>query len=405
MAGNDKSVVRTGEGTLTLVMVLTLLALLASIYLNHLHYKVHTDASFSSMCALSEEVNCETVALSPYSISLGLPVSYWGIIAHVLYFLVGGLALLDTRRGRAGGARGWAVLVIMAACGIVVSALLLNVSHFVIRSVCPFCVAVYVINLAIAATIAVHLLRRRRKVAQMFLTDLRGFLARPALALFAVPVLMIAGGYVFYPMIYDTGSCPGERAGELCTEPYTYGKHDAPIRIIEYSDYECPYCGMTHFSLRRAVETYPEDVVLVHVHFPLDMSCNDLVKRPFHENACDAARAAVCAQRQDRFWEYNDYLFTHQKQIGRIPYERIASGLGLDARAFRECMQDPSSLEEVMVDIEKATKTQLVTQGQVGTPIIYINEKGHMGAIHWEDLDRYLRQNFDLDPAPEESNP
>lgn len=402
MAERDRTAAGRGEGALVLVLVLALLALLVSLYLNHLHYKVHTDASFSSLCSLSEEVNCETVALSPYSVFLGLPVSYWGITAYVLYLLVAGLGLLDSRRSRPGGTRGWSLLILMAVAGIVISAVLLYIAHFRIRSLCPFCMGIYTLNLAIAITVGVHLVRRRRDIRRIVQADMRGLLVTPALALLAVPVLLVAVGLVAYPGIYDTGACPSATDETLCTEPSTYGNPDARIRITEYSDYECPFCGMTHFTLRKAVETYPDSVSLEHVNFPLDEACNDLVTRPFHANACEAARASVCAQRQGRFWEYNDYLFTHQKQIGHVPYDRIAKGLGLDAEAFRTCMKDPSSLEEVKADIEKAKKTRFIEQGQVGTPIIYIGEKGHMGAIHWEDLDRYLRHTLGLEPAGEE---
>jgi protein-disulfide isomerase len=264
---------------------------------------------------------------------------------------------------------------------------------------------IYVLNLLIAITLVVHLVRRRRDVRAILSTDVRGFVARPAMGLFAVPVVMIAAAYAIYPRIYDPGACPGMTDKALCTDPSTYGNPDARIKIIEYSDYECPFCGMTHFALRKAVETYPRDVALVHVHFPLDMACNDLLSRPFHDSACDAARATVCAQRQGKFWEYNDYLFTHQKQIGRVPYGRIASGMGLDVDKFEQCMSDPTSLEQVKADIEKAKQTSFVKQGQVGTPIIFIGEMSHMGAIHWEDLQRVLQQTYGLEPPDEETGP
>jgi protein-disulfide isomerase len=318
---------------------------------------------------------------------------------NVLYVLVALLALVDTRRERQ--VRGWAVLLAMSVVGVAVSALLFYIAHFLIRSLCPFCMGIYVLNVAIAATTVLHVVRRRRSIPELFLADVRAFLVKPPLAILAAPALMLALAYVLYPRIYDTGACPGEKDEDLCTEPSTYGNPSARVKIVEYSDYECPFCGMTHFNLRKAVETYPGDVALVHVNFPLDMACNDLLDQPFHDSACEAARASVCAQRQGRFWEYNDYLFTHQRQIGRIPHLRIAKSLGLDTDAFEACMSDPTSLADVKADIEKAKKTEFVRNGQIGTPIIMINGKGHMGAIHWEDLDRYLTQSFGLAPHEE----
>jgi protein-disulfide isomerase len=201
-------------------------------------------------------------------------------------------------------------------------------------------------------------------------------------------------------MIYDTSACPGETDEDLCTEPLTYGKPDAPVRIVEYSDYECPFCAMTHFALRKAVDTYPDDVVLMHIHFPLDQSCNDLLVQPFHEHACEAARAAVCAERQDRFWDVNDWLYTHQKQIGRKGWADVAEDVGLDVDRFLSCMKDPASLAAVRADIDKGKQTAFVKQGNVGTPIIYIGDKGHLGGINWEELQRYLIQNHGLAETP-----
>ena len=399
MADKGKNAAGNGEGTLTIVLVLALLALIVSLYLTYLHYRVHTDASFSSSCALSEDVNCETVALSPYSVFLRLPVSLWGTAAFLLEIIAAAIALADSRRGRP--ARGWGILICSSVAGIVVSAALFTIAHTIIHSLCPFCVSIYILCIAIAATIGVDAVRRRRSIASMFATDLRG-LAGPPLALLALPPLLVAAGLAAYPRLYDTGACPGRTDVSLCSEPSTYGNPRARVRITEYSDYECPFCAMTHFALRRAVETYPEDVVLVHVQFPLDRSCNDLLDKPFHSSACSAARAAVCAQRQGRFWEMNDHLFTHQKQIGEVPFDEIAAVIGLDVAKFQACMADPSSAGEVRADIEKARQTSLVKQGQIGTPIIYINESGQMGAVHWEDLDRYLGQRFGLvaKPAP-----
>ncbi len=400
MTGSEKHTSSNGEGTLVLVLVLSSLGLMASIYLNHLHYKVHTDSSYSSICAVSEEVNCETVALSQYSMFLGLPVSYWGIAAHVLYILVSGLCLLDIRRHRAGPPRGWGILGAMAVGGVIASGVLFTISHFVIESLCPFCMAVYVLQAALVTTVGVHLTRRGENPVTALIRDLSGLLVKPALVIFAVPAIVLVCGYVVYPRIYGMDACPAETDEDLCSEHLTYGKPDARIRIVEYSDYQCPYCSMTHFALRKAVESWPDDVSLMHVQFPLDDSCNVLVTRPFHEHACEAARAAVCADRQDRFWDMNDWLFTHQRRIGNQPWGDIAGENGLDVQKFEACMADPASLDVVREDIEKASLTTFVKQGSVGTPIIFINDKGHMGGLEFEELEKYLVNTFDLPPAP-----
>jgi glutaredoxin len=290
----------------------------------------------------------------------------------------------------------------MGIAGVACSAILFYISHFIIHSICPFCMAIYVLQVAIALTVGVTVARREQGVASALKRDLRELLPRPPAAAVLLPaVVLAAGGYILYPTIYDTTACPTETEEDLCTEPLTYGRPDARIKIVEYSDYECPFCSMTHFALRKAVDTYPGDVSLEHVHFPLDDACNPLLTRPFHENACEAARASICAERQDRFWDMNDWLYTHQKKIGDADWGDVAEEVGVDPERFLGCMDDPASLEVVERDIQRAAETTFVKQGSVGTPIIFINDRGHMGGINWRELQKYLVREFDLPPSPE----
>ena len=79
---------------------------------------------------------------------------------------------------------------------------------------------------------------------------------------------------------------------------------DAPVTIVEISDFECPYCQKASQTLAELRTLYPGKLRLVFRNFPLDESCNKLLKRQIHENACAAARAAFCAGEQGQFWPY-----------------------------------------------------------------------------------------------------
>jgi len=82
------------------------------------------------------------------------------------------------------------------------------------------------------------------------------------------------------------------------------------LTVVEYSDYQCPHCRRGHDELRGLVREHPERVRLVHRDYPLDHHCNDLLKRPFHPQACRYAVLAHCAGEQGRFWEANDVLYS-----------------------------------------------------------------------------------------------
>jgi protein-disulfide isomerase len=125
---------------------------------------------------------------------------------------------------------------------------------------------------------------------------------------------------------------------------------EAPeVVIVEYSDYECPYCRKAHEVIRQVVRERKDWLRLVHVHVPLDHSCNPMLRKPFHRHACDCARAAICADRQNRFWVMNDALFVRRCGLDAGGLAMLAEKLGLDVPAFRTCMQEQET-EDILQD-------------------------------------------------------
>ena len=99
----------------------------------------------------------------------------------------------------------------------------------------------------------------------------------------------------------------------------------APVTIVEFSDFQCPYCGAAHPELARLLREFDGQVKLVFKYFPLSA----------HERAMPAARAAEAAARQGKFWEMHDLLFEHQHELEDADCERYASALGLDMERFK----------------------------------------------------------------------
>jgi protein-disulfide isomerase len=143
------------------------------------------------------------------------------------------------------------------------------------------------------------------------------------------------------------------------------GDADAPVTIIEYSDFQCPYCQRFYQqTLGSIVENYVDsgDVKIVYRHFPLS----------FHQNAQIAAEASECAGDQDMFWELHDILFDRGSGDGtglaRIDLEAYASELGLDMTAFNACLDDGTYTQKVKDDMATGA-----AQGVRGTPGFLIN--------------------------------
>ncbi|MFH1107169.1 MAG: thioredoxin domain-containing protein [Candidatus Micrarchaeota archaeon] len=118
------------------------------------------------------------------------------------------------------------------------------------------------------------------------------------------------------------------------------GNSSAGISLVEFSDFECPYCATFVSESLPGILPYVESgrVRLVFKQFPLDSACNPLLEVPFHADACAAAKASLCAFEQDRFWGMHDLLFAGQQNLSAPALEGFARILGLDMADFSDCL-------------------------------------------------------------------
>jgi predicted DsbA family dithiol-disulfide isomerase len=138
------------------------------------------------------------------------------------------------------------------------------------------------------------------------------------------------------------------------------GAADAAVTIVEFSDFECPYCRATQPELKRVLEKWPGQVRLVFKHFPLER----------HANALPAARAAVCADREGKFWEVHDGIFAATEPLSEAVLRSAVSGAGLNGSDFEACMRSEQALERVRKDILLGR-----TVGVSGTPALFVNRQ------------------------------
>jgi protein-disulfide isomerase len=158
-------------------------------------------------------------------------------------------------------------------------------------------------------------------------------------------------------------------------EDIVVGAVDAPVTIVEFSDFECPYCAMLHPAIRQALEAYEGKVRFVYKHLPLS----------FHAQAENAALASECANEQGKFWEYADTLFENQGQWseteGTASFKRYAANLGLNTTTFNQCLDSAKYQDKIDADIEEAQKF-----GISGTPGTFVGEQFLGGASSFETL-------------------
>ncbi len=155
------------------------------------------------------------------------------------------------------------------------------------------------------------------------------------------------------------------------------GPEDAPVTLVEYGDYECPYCGRAEPVIRELLDDFGDDLRYVWRHLPL----NDV-----HVNAQNAAEASEAAAAQGAFWEMHDKLIHNQHQLGAPDPERHAEELGLDVERFRDEMRRRVYAPRVADDVSSADSSDVA-----GTPGFFINGRRHRGAYDVETLSRLVR--------------
>ena len=146
-----------------------------------------------------------------------------------------------------------------------------------------------------------------------------------------------------------------------------HGPDDAPVTIVEYTDYECSFCRRyNRLILPEILDEYEGRIRYIVRHFPL---------LGLHPAAVGAAVAAVCAEQQGSFWEYHDLLFAQEKGLSPESLLAYAQETGLREEAFRECLEDEETSKVVQDDMQRGAE-----YGVRGTPAFFINGRVVMGA-------------------------
>ncbi len=141
----------------------------------------------------------------------------------------------------------------------------------------------------------------------------------------------------------------------------------AKVVLVEYSDYQCPFCQRHHPTMQALVEKYGDDVAWVYRHFPLTS---------IHPQAYPAALASECANEQGKFWEFTDDLYENQDNLGDDYYAEVAGTLGMNVSKFTECYE--SEKYKSVVDGDMATAR---AAGVSGTPATFVNGQAISGAV------------------------
>lgn len=369
------------------VLVVCLIGLGVAVELTTIHYQSHTNPNYESICAINKALNCETVARSRYSVFLGLPISVWGIFAYGVFIMLCGYSLLR-KRSLSG------ILVLGFGGAFTASVLLAYISTVLIESLCLFCTTLYFVNTILLVLGIVQNLPRPgslfKNIAEDFafvFSKLRffgplgiAFATLVALTLILYPPYWKQSQFATLPVL-NTGVTPEGHPWIGAINPI--------LTVVEFSDYECPFCRRAHYEMRMMLARYSDEVRLVHKHMPMDNKCNAYIENPFHERACEFAKAADCAGAQKKFWPFNDVLFGTQETqpAENINLEKLSDQLHMDFAKLLACMKSAKTIKRISEQIHEANNLHIP-----GTPTYYVGAQPYPGGIPEQTLQKILKK-------------
>lgn len=180
-----------------------------------------------------------------------------------------------------------------------------------------------------------------------------------------------------------------EYAVEYLMQPYRVtvtgdgpkkGPDGAPVTIVEFSDFECPYCSRVNPTIDQVRSTYGDKVQVVFRQFPLGM----------HPNAPKAAEASLCAHDQGKFWAMHDAMFADQRNLGVDKLKEKAAAIeGIVAETFNQCLDSGKYTAQVQADMQEGTRV-----GVSGTPAFFVNGRFLNGAVPFDNFAQIIDEEL-----------
>jgi uncharacterized membrane protein/protein-disulfide isomerase len=370
-----------------LLLAFALLGLVASVAATYVHYNLVKNPDYSSFCDISSTVSCKAAYLSRYGSVAGVPVAVGGILffAWVLLLMWGARGNSRIKDSAP------AYIFVGSTLALAVVLYLAYASFFVLKEVCPLCVATYVAVIGVfvvsggAGSVPVSRLPRRA------MSDLGVLFGTPVALVIALAFIAGAswGMSVFPreeerpvvqqgPPLTETQRGELERWWDVQVKPanFPYPSDGAKVQIVEFADFQCPHCKQMYFAYKPILDKYlashPNDVKFIFKSWPINTNCNPSVPGVNFAASCDASAAYLMAKEKGTDEKVKDWLFVHQTELSASTIRQAAADIGkisdFDAQYARV-------LPEIRADASAGSSI-----GVNGTPAFFINGKRVPGA-------------------------
>ena len=373
---------KTWRIVLAIALILIGATLAGVLWLEH-HGESAVTSVVQPICGQEATSGCETVKKSAYSQVGGWPTAALGFFYYGSLSLLLALALLANDEQRQ---RGLALALLLCATGVVVDLVLLGIQAFSLHAFCSLCLLSYLGS--VGGFVA--LLPARRALATLTRTP------------FANGARLLLGGWAAGSLILLAGVASAElalRGREILSDPAraeqhfvtravgrfqsatvyqldltnapTAGAANAPIRVVVFSDFLCPWCQQLAAWFGQYLPPVQDHLSLSFKNFPLDQSCNPQLPHTAHAGSCFMALGGICATEQGRFWPYHMSAFNAALEKATRPDAvNAARQAGLDLPRFESCLDSNVTAQRLARDIEDGRAV-----GVTGTPTVLVNGK------------------------------
>ena len=372
------------------LVLIAVIGLLISIELCVVYFNVNFNQNSSpSFCSINEVIDCDAVSETPYARFFGLPLSVWGLgfYAFILFVILFPFHKFDLFKEFK---HPKSYVFALSTLSVIVSVIMAFISSFVIQKICILCHALYLVNLLLflvcLAGHSIHDLWRNIIMdLKTILSDKKWIVISVVSVLAVIIVLVLVN--IYQPFVPRIDEKPVALEPEASDHGYTIGQignilgsKEAKLVIKEFTDYECPYCAVSHKMMLK-LTTELKQIRVEHYDFPLNAECNPLIKNSIHKYGCISSYYARAAKKQGKFWDLATLLFENQNDLSEENILKLAESIGLDIEQLKKDAYDPQIKKDIEEDVHRAKSL-----GVMGTPSYIIGIKKYDGMMPYEEL-------------------
>jgi protein-disulfide isomerase/uncharacterized membrane protein len=358
-----------------IMLILSVIGLLSSIYLTYLHQQIFTgkleDFGF---CGISRSISCEAVSASPYSKIFGIPLAWLGVLLYLFWIALAAIAAFKPENNSriSNG-----LILVTSAAAVASNIYLGQVMFFILGTLCLLCLLTYALNLVVLVLALRQTKGFRLASVAAGIRAMIPFSGQTRFGFVLIFILIAAVGVIGQFQMqkgieaaskFDEAEfrkfqeASPRQDVDTASDPF-HGGVDAKLTIVEFSDFQCPHCRKAYVVLQTVLPGYGDQVKLVFKNLPLG----------FHHSAKALAQLGEAAQKQGGFWPLHDLIFERQTEFEDTPLDKkalmkFAKDAGLDMARMKRDYGDPSTEKAVEADKQEAERLKIHS-----TPVFLFN--------------------------------